>query len=311
MKSIIKTEKLYKEYKGESKILALEDITISVGVGEKIAVIGMNGSGKSTLLKILCGLIKPTNGSILVDGYIPFKKQNDFLKKIGLFCSDSFQMDEDSLKVKDKYLINKDIYNIEEDFFQRQLSFFSRFFNFMDLYEIAVDELSYGQRALVEICLTLLHRPKILFLDEITVGLDFYNRLKILNLLKEYIKENKATCIFTSHNIKDIIFLADKILILDKAKKVFFGKLKDIKKIEKKSIVKILFLDNKINKIFLRKLRENGFQFEIQDCSIEVRVAFKDLIFLLELINNYLDFIDMSIESENLDELIYLSLKND
>lgn len=212
------------------QIKALENINFSINEGDFLGLIGPNGAGKTTLIKLMTGLLYPDdNGSITVLGkYNPFQKKNDFLKIISLVSGQKNQLLWD-LTAMDSFLLNKSIYKIEDNEFHTTINYLVELLDVKEKLNVPVRKLSLGQRMKLELILSLIHTPKILFLDEPTIGLDFSTQKAMRNFLKEYNIKYNATIILTSHNIEDIK-ICKQIICLKKGEMIYNGTLADLNK---------------------------------------------------------------------------------
>lgn len=220
-KSLFKPE--YKE------VEAVKGISFEVEEGEMPALIGLNGAGKTTTLKILSGLIYPTAGAVEVLGYVPENREKAFLKEIGLLMGSKTQMWWD-LPALDSFFLEGEIYDIDRDETAERILDLSEMLDVEDLLRTPVRKLSLGERMKMELILLLLHQPKLLFLDEPTIGLDIISQRTIREFLKEYNQKHHATIIITSHNMRDIEDLCKRIILIDKGELLFDGKTAELKK---------------------------------------------------------------------------------
>lgn len=208
-------------------IKAVNDISFSISEGELVGFIGPNGAGKTTTLKCLSGLLYPNVGRISVHGFYPYDRKKEFLKNIALLMGQKNQLWWD-LPPMDSFLLNKEIYEIEETAFSKTLSELTKLLSVGDLVNIPVRKLSLGERMKCELIATLLHRPKILFLDEPTIGLDVVMQKTIRDFIASYNHRFKATIILTSHYMEDVKELCKRVIIIDKGKLLFDGDLQEI-----------------------------------------------------------------------------------
>lgn len=241
MIKVTNLEKIYKVTRKEKGILktlfcrefnevkAVKGINFSIEQDEIVGLIGLNGAGKTTTLKMLSGLIKPTLGEVRVLEYDPWKRKNDFLMNIGFLMGNKSQLSWD-ISAMDSFLLEAEIYKIDKVTFSRTLDELTTLLNVKELLDTPVRKLSLGQRMKLELILTLLHKPKILFLDEPTLGLDIISQQNIRKFLNEYRKKEKATIIITSHNMKDIEDICDRVIIIDKGIIIYDGTIDDLKK---------------------------------------------------------------------------------
>jgi len=206
---------------------AVNNISFSVSQGELVGFIGPNGAGKTTTLKCLSGVLYPTSGSISVLGFQPFDRKKDFLRQISLVLGQKNQLWWD-LPAYESYLLNKEIYEIKESDFKERLSELTKLLNIEDVISIPVRKLSLGQRMKCELVAQLLHAPKLLFLDEPTIGLDVVMQQRIRQFIKTYNKKYNATILLTSHYMQDVKELCSRVIIINKGSILYDGRLSKI-----------------------------------------------------------------------------------
>lgn len=209
------------------EVKAVDDISFSIEEGELVGFIGPNGAGKTTTLKCLSGLLYPTSGFISVLGFIPSRRQPEFLQQISLVMGQKNQLWWD-LPPLETFELNKEIYGIPEEKYKQNLAELVKLLEVEDILKIQVRKLSLGQRMKCELIASLLHSPKVLFLDEPTIGLDVVMQKKIRDFIKEYNRRYKATILLTSHYMGDVKELCKRVIIIDKGKLVFDGLLSEI-----------------------------------------------------------------------------------
>ncbi len=246
LKSLFKRE--YEEVK------AVDRVSFSIKKGELVGFIGPNGAGKTTTLKCLSGLLYSDGGKLSVLGFDPWKRKHDFLKQISLVMGQKNQLWWD-LPAMETFLLNKEIYEIPDEKFRETLDKLVALLEIEKIINVQVRKLSLGQRMKCELIAALLHSPKVLFLDEPTIGLDVVMQKKIRDFIKNYNKEFKSTIILTSHYMGDVQELCKRVIIIDKGKIVFDGQLTEV--IERYADHKLLeiTLGKEIN---LRRLAEMG-----------------------------------------------------
>lgn len=206
---------------------AVDDISFSIKEGELVGFIGPNGAGKTTTLKCLSGLLYPTEGSISVLGYTPFKRENAFLKQISLVMGQKNQLWWD-LPAMESFLLNKEIYEVSDNQFKETLADLSELLDIKDILNVQVKKLSLGQRMKCELVAALIHRPKVLFLDEPTIGLDVVMQKKLRDFIKKYNEKYKSTIVLTSHYMRDVEQLCKRVIIIDKGNILYDGLLANI-----------------------------------------------------------------------------------
>ncbi|MDZ7587300.1 MAG: ABC transporter ATP-binding protein [Patescibacteria group bacterium] len=208
-------------------VKAVNDISFSINEGELVGFIGPNGAGKTTTLKVLSGLLFPTAGEVKVLDFTPFDRKSVFQKQFSLIMGQKNQLWWD-LPALDSFLLNKEIYEIPGPQFESTLEQLVDMLDLGKIFKIQVRKLSLGQRMKCELAAALLHSPKVLFLDEPTIGLDVVMQKKIRDFLKDYNQKFKATIILTSHYMDDVKELCSRVIIIDKGQIFFDGRLDQI-----------------------------------------------------------------------------------
>lgn len=227
-------------------VKAVNDITFEINQGELVGFIGPNGAGKTTTLKCLSGLLFPSDGKIRVLGFNPYDRSREYLKQISLVMGQKNQLWWD-LPAMDTFKLNKEIYDIEDKMFNDSLDELVTLLEVKDLVTRPVRQLSLGQRMKMELIAAFLHRPKVIFLDEPTIGLDVVMQKKIRDFIALYNRKYKVTVLLTSHYMTDVKELCKRIIIIDHGKIIFDGELeKLITKYADFKIVTVVF-NQKVN----------------------------------------------------------------
>jgi len=210
-------------------IAALNDVSFTINDKEMVGYIGPNGAGKSSTIKILSGILTPDSGTVLVDGRIPCKDRIEHVRQIGVVFGQRSQLWWD-VPVIDSFELLKDIYSISQSMYRRSLEELTQLLNLEELLRTPARQLSLGQRMRCEIAASLLHRPRILFLDEPTIGLDAVSKLAVRDFILKQNKTHGTTVILTTHDMQDIEALASRIILIGKGRILMDGSLSDIKK---------------------------------------------------------------------------------
>ncbi|MBR0496860.1 MAG: ATP-binding cassette domain-containing protein [Treponema sp.] len=207
---------------------AVNNISLKINDGEMVGYIGSNGAGKSTTIKMMCGILTPTRGFIEIDGVEPYKKRKIIASKIGVVFGQKTQLWWD-IPLIESFKVLKEIYRISDSDYQERLNFLYEVLGIKDFVNQPVRTLSLGQRMRADLAAAWLHNPKILFLDEPTIGLDVLVKEKIRNAIKMMNEKFNTTVILTTHDMKDIEDLCKRIIIIDKGNIIYDGTLENVK----------------------------------------------------------------------------------
>ena len=210
-------------------IHALQNVSFTIEDGEMVGYIGPNGAGKSSTIKILSGILTPDSGTVLVDGRIPYKDRIAHVRQIGVVFGQRSQLWWD-VPVIDSFELLKDIYGIPHNVYQNNIEELTELLGLKELLRSPARQLSLGQRMRCEIAASLLHSPRILFLDEPTIGLDAVSKLAVRDFIKKQNELHNTTVILTTHDMQDIEALSKRIILIGKGKILLDGGLSDIKK---------------------------------------------------------------------------------
>ncbi len=214
----------------ESQIkVALDNISFSIAEGELVGYIGPNGAGKSTTVKILSGILVPDSGEVTVMGKTPWKYRQETVRELGVVFGQRTQLWWD-LPVVESYELLKSIYQIGDVAYTHKLDELVALLELAPLLDVPVRQLSLGQRMRCDIAASLLHSPKILFLDEPTIGLDAVSKFAIRDFIRQLNKDHKVTILLTTHDMDDIESLAKRVLILNEGRIFLDGSIDDLRK---------------------------------------------------------------------------------
>ncbi len=302
---VIHVENLWKKYKhvqrkwvifqaGEKVIDAVKGISFSIAEREIVALLGPNGSGKSTTIKILTGILHPDSGSVSVLGFTPWERKKEYLRQIGVIFGQRSALIWD-VPVEDTFLLYKDMYSVSDGDYEETIEFLDKHLGIKDLLQIQARKLSLGQRMRCELGLILIHRPKIVFLDEPTIGIDVWTREKIKEMLKHVRKEWGTTIIYTTHQMGDIDGLVDRVILMNKGEIAYDGKMRDLMK---KVPYKFLSVE------FTEEMPAMGYEIiERAGNYVKYRVPRKDARKAVEEVLKY-EITDLSLEEPDLEAVL-------
>jgi len=236
LKNIFKREKL------ETK--ALNGISLDIEEGEFVGLIGPNGAGKTTLMKILAGIIYPDKGSeVYCMGFVPSKLENEYKKNFSIVMGQKSQLWWD-LPAIDSFRLNKEIYGITDKQYKVTLDELASVLGVNDILDIPVRKLSLGQRMKMEIIMSLIHNPRLIFMDEPTIGLDGMSRKRIKEFLSYINKTKKVTIILTSHYLEDVRELCERLVIINNGNKIYDGSTMELmRKYNESTVFRVSFTD--------------------------------------------------------------------
>lgn len=220
---------------------ALDHVTLEIGSGEFVGIIGPNGAGKTTLMKMLTGIVSPSSGRLQVMGYCPDELKNEFKSQYALVMGQKSQLFFE-LTTQDTLRLFKEIYGISETEYRKNRDYFVELFGVKDLLDVQVRTLSLGERMKMELITALLHNPRVLFLDEPSIGLDAVASRQIREFLSEINKEKGTTILLTSHYMEDIRTLCDRSVVINHGCKIYDGKTEELfEKYQKYKLITIVF----------------------------------------------------------------------
>lgn len=209
-------------------VQAVDRVGFSIERGEMVGYIGANGAGKSTTIKMLTGILVPTSGQIIANGFVPYRDRRRYTKELGVVFGQRTQLWWD-IAVIESFKLLKEIYEISERDYRERLGVFSEILSVKDYLYTPVRKLSLGERMRCDLAAALLHNPPLLFLDEPTIGLDVVAKDHIREFLKQVNRLSRTTVLLTTHDLSDIEELCSRILIIDKGKILFDGQLAQMK----------------------------------------------------------------------------------
>lgn len=279
---------------------AVKDISFEIETGELVGFLGPNGAGKTTTMKMLSGVLYPTSGSLEVLGYTPFEKDHDYLRKIAFVMGQRSSMMWE-LPPIDTFKLNQTIYDVSDTQFKKTLNKLVDILDAGEFITRPVKTLSLGQRMKCELIAALIHTPKVLFLDEPTIGLDVIAQKTMRDFIQNYQKEFESTILLTSHYMEDVRKLAKRIIVIDKGKIMYDGALsKMVEKYAKYKYVEVT-LENTYSKSELLKVGKlHTFEFP----KAVFRTTRKDLPDTVHNVTQKLQFSDINIEEEKVEDIV-------
>lgn len=212
-------------WKRDTQVInALQDASFSVDEGELVGLIGPNGAGKSTTVKLLTGILTPTGGTCRVDGRVPWLERREHVRHLGAVFGQRTQLWWD-VPIHDSFLLLRDVYSLDKAAWQRRLDELVDALDLEEFLRTPLRQLSLGQRMRAELCGSLLHQPRLLFLDEPTIGLDAVSKLKLRAFLQEENRQRSTTILLTTHDMEDMLALCQRVMVLGRGKLLYDGQL--------------------------------------------------------------------------------------
>ncbi|HOX41555.1 MAG TPA: ATP-binding cassette domain-containing protein [bacterium] len=309
--SIIKAKKISKSFKKSTldwkrlcverkDTVALEDISIDIDEGELVGFLGPNGAGKTTFLKILSGILYPTSGSVEVLGFNPWDKKYDYLRQIALVMGQKNQLWWD-LPAIDSFKLLKEVYSVSGRNFKKNLEMMVDTLGMQGIVQRRLRNMSLGERMKCELTASFLHDPKVIFLDEPTIGLDVFSAQAVRNLLQTINREKKTTMILTSHYMGDIEELCKRVVMINHGKKMYDGELSALKK---------QYAPERKVEVFLHSVKDREkfaklpFEKSLEDAKGTIRVEKERLAVVVEKVFESFEPENISISDIELEEVI-------
>ncbi len=291
----------------EDKI-AVDNISFDIEEGEIVGFVGTNGAGKTTTIKMLSGILTPTSGEIIANGYIPYKNRDKLSMDIAVIMGQKSVMFYD-IPVIESFKFYKDVYSISTNDYKKRMELFLEKLELNDILNIPVRKLSLGQRMRCEIAVSLLHNPKILLLDEPTIGLDIIAKQKMLDFFT-YLNKNFNTTIFlTTHDIADIDKICKRIIIIDKGIIRYDGAIKELKDRDKYKTIEIMHeKDFNLDKVL------DGLKKEVlvsQEYKTTIKVIKQDVGNVVNNLINNPKIVDFNINTLSLERVLQEIYLND
>lgn len=255
---------------------AVKDISFQIEEGEVVGFLGANGAGKTTTLKVLSGILYPTKGDISVMGYKPWERKKEFKRQFSIVMGQKNQLWWD-LPANESLELNRCIYEIDKKAYEEIVGYLTELLEVKDLLKVQVRRLSLGERMKMELIASLIHKPKVLFLDEPTIGLDIISQRNIRRFISEYNKEFKTTILLTSHYMNDIENLCKRTIILNQGGIVYDGELRKINSVMGQNKLLKIQLETEISQQELSKygtiVAQENLNFTLQVNKEEVKAC--------------------------------------
>ena len=292
------------------KVVAVRDISFAVAEGEILGFIGPNGAGKSTVIKMLTGILTPTSGSCTINGKNPTQNRKSYVKEIGVVFGQRTQLWWD-LPLRETYGVLKEIYEVPDDRYRKRMAFLNEVLELDEFIASPVRTLSLGQRMRADIAASLLHSPKVLFLDEPTIGLDVVVKDNIRKAIEHINGQEKTTVILTTHDLADIEQLSKRIVMIDKGSKVFDGTIAELK--AKYGQIRELYFESDCKNAEQTLAYDRQFALGKDDLSVEtegksVKVRFNSSIVPVSDMLSYtlgkINVSDISVKDADIEEII-------
>ena len=290
-------------FKREKKIInALSNVSFEIEEGDIVGYIGPNGAGKSTTIKIMSGILTPTSGECSIMGFTPWKNRRQYVKNIGVVFGQRSQLWWD-VPIIDSFELLKDIYKIPTNEYNETLAELTEKLNLSELLNRPLRQLSLGQKMKCELAGSLLHRPKILFLDEPTIGLDAVTKLSVREFIKDINKKWGTTIILTTHDMSDIDALTNKIILIGRGQILYKGSFSAIKQ----KYDKIKLIEVEFNREY-SKIEFDGYEVVSHNKNMAVLKNLPETTFhttdFINSISKKYEVVDFSVKPISVDEIL-------
>ena len=318
-----KINKKYPGFKGAIKSFfsteyitkrAVDDISFEINDGEIVGYIGANGAGKSTTIKMMTGILTPTNGIVTVNGIVPYENREKNAKNIGVVFGQKTQLWWD-LPISETFSLLKDIYDITDNDFEERMRFFKEILGLDEVFLSPVRTLSLGQRMRADLAAALIHNPKIIYLDEPTIGLDVVVKESVRKAIKDINEKYGTTIILTTHDLNDIEELCNRIIIIDSGKKIYDGELEGVKEqFGYLTTIEIQLKDkSNIEKINFARFKDDDFKLNMKESKINITFN-KNNISSADIIGEVMKkskVIDFNIKETSIEDIVKKMYKNE
>ena len=293
---------------------AVDDISFEINDGEIVGYIGANGAGKSTTIKMMTGILTPSSGRIIVDGVVPYENREKNAKNIGVVFGQKTQLWWD-LPVSETFPLLKDIYGVSDEEYEERMNYFKEILGLDEFFLSPVRTLSLGQRMRADLAAALIHNPKIIYLDEPTIGLDVVVKESVRKAIKDINEKYGTTIILTTHDLNDIEELCNRIIIIDKGKKIYDGELEGVKEqFGYLTTIEIQLKDkSNIEKINFKRFKDDDFKLDMKESKVNITFN-KNNISSADIIGEVMKkskVIDFNIKETSIEDIVKKMYKNE
>lgn len=293
---------------------AVDDISFEINDGEIVGYIGANGAGKSTTIKMMTGILTPSSGRIIVDGVIPYENREKNAKNIGVVFGQKTQLWWD-LPVSETFPLLKDIHVVSDEDYEERMNYFKEILGLDEFFLSPVRTLSLGQRMRADLAAALIHNPKIIYLDEPTIGLDVVVKESVRKAIKDINEKYGTTIILTTHDLNDIEELCNRIIIIDSGKKIYDGELEGVKEqFGYLTTIEIQLKDkSNIEKINFARFKDDDFKLNMKESKINITFN-KNNISSADIIGEVMKkskVIDFNIKETSIEDIVKKMYKNE
>lgn len=293
---------------------AVDDISFEINDGEIVGYIGANGAGKSTTIKMMTGILTPSSGRIIVDGVVPYENREKNAKNIGVVFGQKTQLWWD-LPVLETFPLLKDIYGVSDEEYEERMNYFKEILGLDEFFLSPVRTLSLAQRMRADLAAALIHNPKIIYLDEPTIGLDVVVKESVRKAIKYINEKYGTTIILTTHDLNDIEELCNRIIIIDSGKKIYDGELEGVKEqFGYLTTIEIQLKDkSNIEKINFARFKDDDFKLNMKESKVSITFN-KNNISSADIIGEVMKkskVIDFNIKETSIEDIVKKMYKNE
>ena len=285
-------------------VKAVDDISFSIPEGEIVAFLGPNGAGKTTTMKVLTGLLHPSGGEVKVGGFVPFQQKKEFKKQISLVMGQKSQLIWD-IPAAETFLVNKVIYEIPDREYEETLGDLVQLLQLEEVIRKPVRQLSLGERMKCELAAALLHRPRIVFLDEPTIGLDVNMQEVMRRFIQDYSRKYKATILLTSHYMADVTALCERVLVIGKGRLLYDGAISQlVDKYAPNKRIRLQLAERVKESELIEVTQGLGTLFHYEFPNVELDVPREQVSELSARLLTHLTVLDLTIEDPSMESVI-------